>query len=152
MASKRARALRDRVLAAALAFPEAYADHPWGETVVKVNKKVFLFAGSDDGDGAGITVKLPESRDQALGLPDATPAGYGLGKAGWVSLTFTAEPPAARRTPRLARGVLPHRRAKAARPRARRDGYLRSNRARFMTLSHAATKSSMNFTSASALA
>ena len=63
------------------------------ETVVKVNKKVFLFAGSDDGDGAGITVKLPESRDQALGLPDATPAGYGLGKAGWVSITFTAQPP-----------------------------------------------------------
>jgi predicted DNA-binding protein (MmcQ/YjbR family) len=93
MVSKRARAVRDRLLEAALAFPEAYVDHPWGETVVKVNKKVFLFAGADDGDGAGISVKLPESRDQALGLADASPTGYGLGKAGWVSITFTSKPP-----------------------------------------------------------
>ena len=93
MASKRARALRDRVVEAALGYPEAYLDHPWGETVVKVNKKVFLFAGSDDGDGAGISVKLPESCDQALAMADASPTGYGLGKAGWVSITFTSKPP-----------------------------------------------------------
>jgi predicted DNA-binding protein (MmcQ/YjbR family) len=93
MVSKRARAARDRVLEVALEFPEAYVDHPWGETVVKVNKKVFLFAGADDGDRVGISVKLPESRDQALALPDADPTGYGLGKAGWVSITFGAKPP-----------------------------------------------------------
>ena len=93
MASKRARALRDRVVQRALEFPETYVDHPWGETVVKVNKKIFVFAGSDDGDGAGVSLKLPESRDQALGLPDAAPTGYGLGKAGWVSITFGAKLP-----------------------------------------------------------
>jgi predicted DNA-binding protein (MmcQ/YjbR family) len=93
VASKRATALRDRVVQRALEFPEAYVDHPWGETVVKVNKKVFLFAGSDDGDTAGVSVKLPESRDQALGLADAVPTGYGLGKAGWVSITFGTKPP-----------------------------------------------------------
>lgn len=27
----------------ALSFPGAYAEHPWGQTVVKVSKKVFLF-------------------------------------------------------------------------------------------------------------
>jgi predicted DNA-binding protein (MmcQ/YjbR family) len=93
MVSKRARALRDRILEEALSYPEAYADHPWGETVAKVNKKVFLFAGVDDGDRVGISVKLPESRDQALALPDAEPTGYGLGRAGWVSITLGAKPP-----------------------------------------------------------
>ena len=93
MVSKRARELRERVLQRALEFPETYIDHPWGETVAKVNKKVFLFAGSDDGDRAGISVKLPESRDQALGLAGAEPTGYGLGRAGWVSITFGARPP-----------------------------------------------------------
>src|SRR3954447_10285977 len=95
MASKRARALRERLLQQALSYPDTYADHPWGETVVKVNKKVFLFAGVDDGDRVGISVKLPESRDQALALPDATPTGYGLGKADWVSVTFGAKLPPA---------------------------------------------------------
>jgi hypothetical protein len=71
MVSKRARELRERVLQRVLEFPETYLDHPWGEAVAKVNKEVFLFAGSDDGDRAGVSVKLPESRDQALGLAGA---------------------------------------------------------------------------------
>ncbi|HCO04282.1 MAG TPA: dGTPase, partial [Actinobacteria bacterium] len=29
----------------ALGLPEAYEDHPWGESVAKVNKKVFVFLG-----------------------------------------------------------------------------------------------------------
>jgi predicted DNA-binding protein (MmcQ/YjbR family) len=96
MPSKKARELRERVLAHALKFPEAHVDHPWGETVVKVNKKVFVFAGTDDSDRVGISLKLPESRDQALGVQGATPTSYGLGKAGWVSITFGAKlPPAA---------------------------------------------------------
>jgi hypothetical protein len=33
----------DILKAAALAYPEAWEDHPWGETVVKVRAKIFLF-------------------------------------------------------------------------------------------------------------
>jgi hypothetical protein len=35
----RRRHLRPRLVEAALAYPEAYEDFPWGEQVVKVNKK-----------------------------------------------------------------------------------------------------------------
>jgi predicted DNA-binding protein (MmcQ/YjbR family) len=81
----------------ALGLPEAYEDFPWGESVAKVRKKVFVFLGADEPapDGfTGFTVKLLDSHDQALSLPSATPAGYGLGKAGWVSVPFDdATPP-----------------------------------------------------------
>jgi len=85
--TKKAKNLRDKVLAAALDYPGAHIDHPWGETVVKVNKKVFVFLGMDD-DPRGMSVKLDESNEQALSLEGAEPTGYGLGRAGWVSLSF----------------------------------------------------------------
>ncbi len=82
--------LRDR----ALELPEAWQDHPWGETVVKVRKKIFVFLGVDDGSyPPGVGVKLRGSLDEALGLPGVTPMGYGLGKAGWVMVSFEPEPP-----------------------------------------------------------
>ena len=68
----------------ALGFPEAYEDFPWGERVAKVKGRVFVFLGMD-GDTLGLTVKLPQSGMLALGLPFASPTGYGLGKAGWVT-------------------------------------------------------------------
>jgi predicted DNA-binding protein (MmcQ/YjbR family) len=71
----------------ALSYPEAYEDHPWGETVVKVKKKVFAFLGVP-GDTLHVSVKLPESASMALGLPFVAPTGYGLGKSGWVTATF----------------------------------------------------------------
>jgi predicted DNA-binding protein (MmcQ/YjbR family) len=76
----------------ALGFPEAYEDHPWGETVVKVNKKIFVFFGvpAEDGDGIGIGVKLPTEGEFARSLPYCEPSGYGLGKAGWVNARFGA--------------------------------------------------------------
>jgi predicted DNA-binding protein (MmcQ/YjbR family) len=73
----------------ALAFPEAREDFPWGERVVKVKGKVFVFLGHDEGD-LGLSVKLPRSGLLALGLPFASPTGYGLGKAGWVTARFGA--------------------------------------------------------------
>jgi predicted DNA-binding protein (MmcQ/YjbR family) len=78
----------------ALSFPGAWEDHPWGDTVAKVGKKVFVFLGvppdeRDDGDYA-FSVKLPESAEQALLLPGAEPTGYGLGRGGWVTLKVTA--------------------------------------------------------------
>jgi len=85
--SKKAAQLRAKILASALEYPGAHVDHPWGETVVKVNKKVFVFLGMDD-DPKGMSVKLDESNEQALSLPGSEPTGYGLGKAGWVSLSF----------------------------------------------------------------
>ena len=72
----------------ALAYPEAREDHPWGETVVKVKKKVFVFLGHPEGGGVGLSVKLPQSNLLALDLPFASPTGYGLGKSGWVTASF----------------------------------------------------------------
>ncbi|MCX4987285.1 MULTISPECIES: MmcQ/YjbR family DNA-binding protein [unclassified Streptomyces] len=71
----------------ALGLPGAAEEFPWGETVAKVNKKVFVFLGTDDGSyPMGLTVKLKDeaAHAHALTAPGAEPAGYGLGKAGWV--------------------------------------------------------------------
>jgi predicted DNA-binding protein (MmcQ/YjbR family) len=71
----------------ALGYPQTHEDFPWGERVVKVKGKVFVFLGRDD-EGLGLTVKLPQSGLMALGLPFASPAGYGMGKSGWVTVQF----------------------------------------------------------------
>jgi predicted DNA-binding protein (MmcQ/YjbR family) len=78
----------------ALAYPDAVEEFPWGERVIKVRKKVFLFLGRSDG-GLSLSVKLPDSGLMALGLPFASPTGYGLGKSGWVTASFAprARPP-----------------------------------------------------------
>jgi predicted DNA-binding protein (MmcQ/YjbR family) len=79
----------------ALGYPGAREEFPWGERVIKVGKKVFVFLGMADGDELGLSVKLPESGPMALLLPFAQPTGYGLGKSGWVSARFVAsdDPP-----------------------------------------------------------
>ena len=86
----RARPTRRRILEFSLGLPGAYEDHPWGEDVAKVNKKVFVFLGLEDDSTypLGMTVKLDESHDQALAVPGAEPTGYGLGSAGWVTIPF----------------------------------------------------------------
>ena len=84
--SKRLDATRKELLAFVLSLPGAFEDHPWGETVAKVGKKIFLFSGEDKEGQFGISVKLPESGDAALAMPNASPTGYGLGQSGWVSL------------------------------------------------------------------
>jgi predicted DNA-binding protein (MmcQ/YjbR family) len=72
-----------------LAFPEAVEDHPWGHTALKVRGKTFVWL--DETDGAlSLTVKLPVSRDFALVFDFAAPAGYGLGRSGWISCRFGA--------------------------------------------------------------
>ena len=70
----------------ALGLPGAYEDHPWGESVAKVAKKVFVFFGHDEVTDFGMSVKLPQSKLEALSLPWTEPTGYGLGKSGWVSV------------------------------------------------------------------
>lgn len=83
---------RQRLIAFALAFPEAWEDHPWGETVAKVGKKVFVFAGGDQAGNSRISVKLAESHEHALALPGAEPTSHGLGKGGWVTLQVADAP------------------------------------------------------------
>jgi predicted DNA-binding protein (MmcQ/YjbR family) len=72
----------------ALAYPGAHEEFPWGERVIKVKEKVFLFLGHDADDELHLSVKLPGSNALALELPFAAPTGYGLGKSGWVSARF----------------------------------------------------------------
>ena len=83
-------AVRTKLLAFALSLPEAAEDHPWDETVAKVRKKVFVFFGGDPTRDK-ITVKLVESHGHALSIEGAEPSGYGLGKAGWVTIPVDAE-------------------------------------------------------------
>ena len=80
--------VRDKVLAYALGFPEALQDQPWGEDVVKVRGKIFVFVGPPG--SRRMTVKLAESHAHALAIEGAEPTGYGLGKAGWVTVPLRA--------------------------------------------------------------
>src|SRR5690606_6350165 len=77
----------EKVRAYALGLPEAAEEHPWGESVAKVNGKVFVFLGMNDGSHPfGVTVKLTDetAHAHALTCPGAEPAGYGLGRCGRV--------------------------------------------------------------------
>lgn len=79
--------------ALALGYPETIEEFPWGERVIKVRRKVFLFMGHGHGQGKGtrvlsLSVKLPETGTMALLLPFVEPTGYGLGKSGWITAHF----------------------------------------------------------------
>jgi predicted DNA-binding protein (MmcQ/YjbR family) len=94
--------LAARLRTFALGLPDAWEDHPWGESVAKVGKKVFVFFGADadDGDAATVdapvhlSVKLPDSHEEALALPFTEPTGYGLDRGGWVTIHAPADWPA----------------------------------------------------------
>jgi len=79
----------------ALAYPEAVEEFPWGDRVIKVRGKIFVFLGAGEDGGFGISAKLPETHELALTLKYVTPTAYGLGKAGWV----TARLPKGRKIP-----------------------------------------------------
>ncbi|MEE1942878.1 MmcQ/YjbR family DNA-binding protein [Streptomyces sp. TRM 70361] len=83
------RAVRERVREFALALPGAWEDFPWGQSVVKVHRKIFVFLDREEGGSPpGITVKLtdPGAHGHAMAVPGAVPTGYGLGRAGWVTI------------------------------------------------------------------
>jgi predicted DNA-binding protein (MmcQ/YjbR family) len=84
---------REHAQAYALTLPGAYAEHPWGQTVIKVSKKVFLFVNGAIApeDGVSLSVKLPRSGADLLEMPFAEPMGYGMGKYGWVTLLLMRE-------------------------------------------------------------
>jgi predicted DNA-binding protein (MmcQ/YjbR family) len=75
----------------AFKFPGAWEDHPWGESVAKVDKKVFAFFGLEG--HTSVHLKLPHSGDAALGIRGAEQMDYGLGKAGWVSIPLDGDLP-----------------------------------------------------------
>ena len=81
--------VRDKVLAFALTLPETFEDQPWeSDVVVKVRGKIFVFAGPEG--SRSIAVKLAESHAHALAIEGAAPTGYGLGRAGWVTVPLRA--------------------------------------------------------------
>ena len=73
-----------------LAFPEAEESFPWGHTALKVRNKTFAWLDKSEGK-LSLTVKLPVSRDFALVFDFAEPAGYGLGRSGWISCRFARD-------------------------------------------------------------
>ena len=74
---------------AALGYPGAVEDFPWGERAIKVNGKMFFVMSRHQGVFR-VTAKLPLSNGQAVALPFVEPTGYGLGKHGWVTASFHA--------------------------------------------------------------
>lgn len=70
---------------------EAWDGHP----TFRVRGKNFVFC---DEAARHLTVKLPKEEADAVVAsdPDAVPAGYGLGRSGWVSVSLPARPSKAR--------------------------------------------------------
>jgi predicted DNA-binding protein (MmcQ/YjbR family) len=72
---------------AALGYPEAHEEMPWGHHAIKVRGKTFIFLAAD-AETFSLSVKLPSSAGVALGLPYVSPTEYGLGRSGWVTARF----------------------------------------------------------------
>ena len=86
--------LADAVRVFAFGLPEAWEDHPWGESVAKVGKKVFVFFGVLETDGGlRFTVKLRDAHEEALAFEWVVPAGYGLDRGGWVTCVAPDDAP-----------------------------------------------------------
>jgi predicted DNA-binding protein (MmcQ/YjbR family) len=77
---------------AALAYPEAYEEMPWGHHSIKVKGKAFVFLAAD-AETFSLSTKLPSSAGVALKLPFASPTDYGLGRSGWVTARFPRAAP-----------------------------------------------------------
>ncbi len=83
--------VREKVRAFALSLPETAEEHPWGEDVMKVRGKIFVFLGSSAPASRRMTVKLEESHAHALSIEGSQRTGYGLGQSGWVTVPLRAE-------------------------------------------------------------
>ena len=74
-----------------LSLPGTQPKSPWpGHDDVAVNNKTFTYLSISEKDEAlRISVKLPVTgKDVLARVSGAVPTGYGLGKAGWVSVRF----------------------------------------------------------------
>ncbi len=75
--------------AAALAYPGASEDFPWGHPAYKIaGKKSFLFLGAYEEGALSVSMKLPYRSQEALKLKGAKPTDYGLGRSNWVTFTY----------------------------------------------------------------
>jgi hypothetical protein len=80
-------ALADQLREIGLKYPGAHTKSPWpGHLDLAVNDKTFAYLPAP-GEPFHIGCKLPHSAPLALLLPFVKPAGYGLGKSGWVDAT-----------------------------------------------------------------
>jgi len=82
----------ENLRARALDYPDAAEEFPWGERVVKVAGKIFVFLNRGD-DGIAVTLKLRASHGEAMMMPFVKPTGYNLGRAGWVTARFEPDEP-----------------------------------------------------------
>jgi len=83
--SARSDAIVAELRAYGMTYPGAHSKSPWpGHDDLAVKDKTFAYLPVA-GDPFSLSVKLPYTGEVALGLPYATPTGYGLGKSGWVS-------------------------------------------------------------------
>lgn len=80
-------ALRDL----ALGYPGAHEEFPWGDRVIKVKGKIFVFLNASE-QGVHLGIKLHEAHHFATAMPFVQPMGYGLGKSGWVVATLATGP------------------------------------------------------------
>lgn len=92
MAARKASRIGEAIRRQALGYPETTEEFPWGESAFKVKGRTFVFM-RDDGRDCSFSVKVPDSRDLALSLPESEPTHYGLGAKGWVTLKPTAKTP-----------------------------------------------------------
>ena len=68
-----------------LSLPGAHRKSPWpNHDDLAVNDKTFAYLPKK-GEPFSLSCKLPYTGSVALDLPFAQPAGYGLGRSGWVS-------------------------------------------------------------------
>jgi predicted DNA-binding protein (MmcQ/YjbR family) len=65
---------------------EEWGDHP----TFRVNNKNFVFS---DADAVSLSLKLPKEEAEAVVATDAAvdPAGYGLGRHGWIALSLAPD-------------------------------------------------------------
>ncbi len=65
-------AVREQVRAFALTLPGAAERFPWGECVVKVGSKVFVFVGvGTHPPGINVELKDPQAHEHAMSVPGA---------------------------------------------------------------------------------
>jgi hypothetical protein len=90
----------------ALSLPAATEDFPWGESVIKVERRgvdppswrrglvhgpMFLWLGRRDVESHAVHVKLTSCYDQAVEMAGAAPtATSGLGQWGWLTVPLDA--------------------------------------------------------------
>lgn len=90
----------------ALSLPGAYEETPWGGSVARVKKGIFVYFGRSDEEKAAasdrkkahvgqpgdysINVKLPKSGRKVIASGRGRPSDYGLGAKGWVIVTIPA--------------------------------------------------------------